>query len=203
MSRVAVIGAGGHARVIISILKSHRIEIMGVFDDSCGQIGELIQEVPVIGPFLEILKYGHLLTAVYLAIGDNQDRYKWHEFLSLNHFELPSLIHPRAIVERDATVGSASSVCVGAIVCTQAVIGRGCIINTGCSIDHESSIGDFSHLAPGVVVAGRTQIGSNTFIGLNSAIANKIRIGNNVIIGAGSVVLSDIPDGARIVGVYK
>ena len=200
---VAVMGAGGHARVISSILKANQMEIMGFFDDSCNDDLELIQGAPVLGHFEDIVQHGDSLEAVYLALGDNLERRKWFTFLVQNNFALPSLIHPSARIEQDAAVDIATVICIGAIVCTEVEIGKGCILNTGCYVDHESSVGDFSHLAPGVTVAGRTYIGSNTFVGLNAAIADGLKIGRNVVIGAGSVILADIPDGSRVVGVHK
>jgi sugar O-acyltransferase (sialic acid O-acetyltransferase NeuD family) len=203
MRPVAVMGAGGHARVISSIIKANQMEITGFFDDSCGNNQELIHGAPVLGPFKDIVQYGKSLQAVYLALGSNSQRRKWYSFLAKNNFNLPALFHPFAQMEKDVAIGMATVVCIGAIVCTQVDVGQGCIINTGCCIDHESSVGNFSHLAPGVTVAGRTHIGNNTFVGLNTAIADGIKVGNNVVIGAGSVVLADIPDGSRVVGVYK
>ena len=196
-------GAGGHARVISSILRVNEIERAGFFDDSFCNDQELIQGVPVLGTFADIVNFKGTLCDVYLAIGNNLQRQEWFAFLERKDFILPPLIHPSALVEQDAAIGRATVVCVGAIVCTQTKIGAGCIINTGCSIDHESSVGGFSHLAPGVTVAGRTDIGSNTFIGVNAAIADRIKIGDNVVIGAGSIVLADVPDNTRIVGVHK
>lgn len=203
MEPVAVMGAGGHARVIASILIANKTEFIGFFDDSCGDELELISGAPVLGAFSDIVQYRDSLHAVYLALGSNAQRRKWFTFLVQNEFILPALCHPSARIEQDATVGMASVVCLGALVGTQVIIGKGSIINTGCSIDHESSVGDFSHLAPRVAVAGRAEIGSNTFVGLNTAIADRVKIGSDVVIGAGSVILTDVPDGIKVVGVHK
>ncbi len=197
----AIYGAGGHARVVASILRTNEIPILGFFDDSF-QENESIQGAPLLGKFKEIINFQDSFNNAYIAIGENNKRANAYHFLAKKGISLPALIHPSALIEIDAHVDAASIVCLGSIIGVEAKIGKGTIINTGCSIDHESIIGDFSHLAPGTIVAGRTHIGSNTFIGLNSAIAHNIKIGNNVTIGAGSIILRDVHDGKKIKGVY-
>ena len=201
--QVAIMGAGGHARVIASILRATHAGIYGYFDDSCDYTSEIIQNAPLLGRFNDIVNFKKSIQSVYLALGDNQTRKKYFYSLIDNGFLLPSLVHPTATVESDAIINDAAVICLGGIIGTEVTIGRGCIINTGCSLDHESSIGDFVHLAPKVAVAGRTTIGNFTFVGINTAIADKVTIGRNVMIGAGSVILRDVPDGAKIVGVHR
>ena len=197
----AIYGAGGHSRVIASILKRQDIAIYGIFDDSY-RGSENIQEIPVRGTYLDILKYKQSISSVYLALGDNILRRKAYEFLSRNQFTLPALIHPNAFLEMDSQIGSAAVICTGALLGTETHIGRGVLMNTGCSVDHESRIGDFVHIAPKAVVAGRSIIGANTFVGMNACIADHIVVGENARIGAGAIILKDVPDNTKITGVY-
>lgn len=203
MKKNGVLGAGGHARVVSSILRRNGLQIYGHFDDSCDYTGELISGAPLIGNFSEIVKHRRELENVYLAVGDNGKRAELFSFSDKKKFAMPVLVHPTSIIEKDCDIGAGSVICLGAILAEQSRVGRGCIINTGSSIDHESIVGDFAHIAPGVVVAGRTCIGRGTFIGLNSAVIDGITIGENVIVGAGTVVLKDIPDNKRVVGVWR
>ena len=199
---VAIYGAGGQARVLASILRQLNLPILGYFDDSFNG-PENIQGSPVLGRFNDIVKFREKTSSVVLAIGDNALREKAFNFLKHEGFKLPPLIHPGAIVESDVTIGEGSVVCIGAVIGTEVKIGSGVILNTGCLVDHESEIGDFVHLAPGVVVAGRTSVGSGTFVGINASIANKISIGRNSVIGAGSVVLRDVLDNYKVLGLHS
>ncbi len=61
-------------------------------------------------------------------------------------------------------------------------------------------VGNFSHIAPGAVLAGNVKIGSSSFIGANSVVKNGIKIGDNAIIGAGAVVVKDVPDNSLVYG---
>ncbi|MCB2141093.1 acetyltransferase [bacterium] len=202
-NRAAIMGSGGHGRVVASILRANHINIYGFFDDSYTGSSEIIQGAPLLGSFDDIMKGHDNIHEVYLALGNNLTRKKYFNFLLKKKFLLPSIIHPTAIIESDAGIGSSTTVCMAAIVGTEVRIGKGCIINTGCSVDHESTIGDFVHLAPKVAIAGRTSIGDYTFVGINTAVADKLTIGKNVVIGAGSVILKDVPDGARVFGIHR
>jgi sugar O-acyltransferase (sialic acid O-acetyltransferase NeuD family) len=201
--KVAIIGGGGHARVVASILRAKGVDIHGFFDDSYSGSLEIIQGAPLLGRFDDIVNFSDAFQAVYLALGSNLIRKNYYDFLSEHDFLLPSFFHPTAIIESDVSIDCATAVCLGGIVGAEVKIGKGCIINTGCSVDHESIIGNFVHLAPKVAVAGRTSIGSYTFVGINTAIADKLTIGKNVTIGAGSVILTDVPDGAKVFGVHR
>ena len=198
---VAICGAGGHSRVVISAIKSRNIPILGIYDDSFRE-PERILGVPVLGKFQDLLEARGRVSEVYLAFGDNAMRAKWYAILHDHGFLLPALIHPSAVIEVDATVADGAMVCVRAVVGAEAVIGKGTVVNTGCSVDHESKIGTFVHLAPQVAVAGRTMVGSYSFVGMNASLADNLVIGENVVIGAGSVVLKNVPDGTRVLGLF-
>lgn len=204
--KVAIWGAGGHARVIVSIVRLNEQNdqlMLGVFDDSFTGDLELIQGVPLLGTFNDIIKYKEQIESFFIALGDNVARSTAYNFLQKNGFKLPPLIHPKTFIERDAIIENATVVCMGAQLTPEVKIGKGCILNTGCSVDHESIIGNFVHLAPQAVIAGRTTIGDYTFVGMNACIGDKLTIGTNVIIGAGSTVLRDVPDNTKVLGFYK
>jgi len=93
-------------------------------------------------------------------------------------------------------------VCIGAILGSQVRIGKGVIVNTGSSVDHEGMISDFAHLAPGAILGGRVRIGEGAFIGIGARVAEKLSIGRGAVVGAGTVVLRDVADGARVVGIH-
>ena len=73
-------------------------------------------------------------------------------------------------------------------------VGDFSIINTHANLEHDSSLGMFSHMAPGSVTGGHVKIGNHTLIGLGAIIKDRITVGENCVIGAGSVVIDDVPD---------
>jgi len=59
MKGVAIIGAGGHARVVAAILRAKNKPILGFFDDSYSQDKvEIIQGAPLIGAVSRGLEMG-------------------------------------------------------------------------------------------------------------------------------------------------
>lgn len=199
----AIFGAGGHARVVASTLLAVGANVIGFFDDSYGE-PETIAGKSVLGRFSDIRDqyFYDEIDAVYLAIGDNARRRWAYDFLKENGFFLPALIHPTALIAPNVKINEASLICMGVILATDVVIGCGSIVNTGCSVDHETRIGDFVHLASRTAVAGRVTIGDNTFVGINTAIGDKVKIGADAVIGAGSIVLADVADRAKVLGVH-
>src|SRR5690606_2438624 len=97
-------------------------------------------------------------------------------------FSAEPVIHPSAVVSRDAEIGAGVIVLARAVVQPFARLGRGALVNTGAIVEHDSSVGAGSHVAPGAIVLGGCTIGAACMI------------------GAGAVVLqgSTVPDGSLI-----
>lgn len=198
-----VIGAGGHARVIGSILHRLNIPVEGYLDAAYKPgVNEDIKYGRLVGHTDDLGKYSPDRYAVYLAIGDNLKRAQLVEQALQGGYQMPALIHPDSHMELDCRIGEGSVVCLGALLATEVSVGRGAIINTGASVDHEAEVGDYTHIAPKAVIAGRAKIGRSVFVGIGVCIAQGLSIGDNSVIGAGSIVLKDVPANSRIIGVH-
>ena len=202
-SQAIVIGAGGHARVVGAALCDLGVEVVGFFDDSFDGVEEPVCGASLIGTLEDASRFETASYDAYVAIGDNEKRAEVVERMRHAGYALPALIHPMSLLERNCRVGEASHVCIGAILGSQVRIGKGVIVNTGSSVDHESMISDFAHLAPGAILGGRVRVGEGAFIGMGARIAEKISIGRRAVVGAGTVVLRDVADGARVVGIHN
>lgn len=73
-------------------------------------------------------------------------------------------------------------------------IGKNCDIRHGATLGRRNVRGSEPE---------RIILGDNVLIGCNASILGNVRIGNNVIVGAHALVLKDVPDEARIKGVWK
>ena len=184
-------GAGGHAKVIIDILKSQGKVISGLIDDN-----ELITEF---FGFNVLHKYNYNLLPLIITIGNNKSRKEISEKLTNTNFE--KAVHSSAIISDDAKIEEGSVVMHGSIIQTGSVIGKHCIINTGASVDHDCIIGDFSHIAPHATLCGNVTIGEGCWIGAGATIISGVTIGKWSVVGAGSVVLRNLPDNIMAVGV--
>ncbi len=206
MEDIILMGAGGHCKVIIDIIKSNNtFNIVGILDPQ--NKGFSILDIPIIGDddlLIDLKKKGVSNAFICIgAMGSASFSVRNNLFVKLRSigFKLPKLIHRNAVVSDFSSIGDGSCVMAGAIVNAGAIIGENCIINTGVIIEHECIIRDNTHISPGVSIAGGVKIGSNTHIGIGSTIIQGINIGDSAVIGAGAAVISDISHNSVAIGV--
>jgi len=204
---LVLIGAGGHALVIIETLIRYysQYKIIGIADKDQSRIGQSILGIPIIGTdgILESL-YKSGIRKAFVSIGavDNfKPRLNTYNLAVITGFELINVFHGRSVISDQTIIGSGNAVLANAVINTGTKIGNNCIINTGSIVEHQCEIGDNVHIAPGSVVCGGATIASNCLVGAGSTVIQGVRIGENSIIGAGSVVLKDIPPNSVAVGV--
>lgn len=191
MTDVVLIGGGGHAKVVLDSLMGEKRRVCGIFDEF--KSGHLF-EVPII----DAATFQQLTSAVVIiAIGDNASRKR---LATKTKQSFTHTIHPSALVAGSVSIGEGSMILHGTILQPFVTVGKHTIANTGSRIDHDCSIGDYAHLAPGVVLCGQVSIGEGTLVGASAVVIPGIRIGRWAIIGAGAVVTKDVPDYAIAVG---
>lgn len=197
---VVVIGAGGHAKVIIELLRSSGITIAGLTD--ADSTPRNVLGVPVLGDdgILPMLLSQGVRNA-FVALGDNSLRLDIGAGLQALGFHLVNAISPRATISPSARLGCGIAVMAGAVINAEAQIGDLAIINTGAGIDHETILGAACHIGPGAAIAGGVRIGSCALLGVGSSVAPGRMVGDGAIIGAGACVIHDINPHVTAVGV--
>ena len=193
---VYIIGAGGHAKVVIASLYANSIVCAGVFDDDSSLWGQKILDIPILGA-VEELRDVSSVTAVN-AIGNNSTRRVICErFRNINWL---TLIHPHTWIHSSVKIGCGTVVFAGSIIQPDTIIGKHTIINTSASVDHDCVIGDFCHIAPGCHIAGGVKIGNEVFLGIATAVIPCVSIVSNTVIGAGATVIENIDNAGVYVG---
>jgi len=189
-----LVGASGHAKVIINILEERNILIDGLFDRD-----NTIKSLRGYKVYSEsqIIEEHELL----IAIGDNFVRKEIANKFRSNSFG--NAIHYKSIIDNSVKFGCGIAVMAGGIINADTKIGDHSIINTNASVDHDCQIGKFVHIGPNATICGGVIIGDETFIGAGSTIIPGIRLGKQIVIGAGTIITKDIPDGSVVVGVNK
>lgn len=198
-SKLLIIGAGGHGKVVAEIaLKMNRWSQVAFLDNNENRRTAL--KLDVIGKsddaFSYICEYD-----LFVAIGDNRIREELQGKLEKAGANLPVLIHPQSIVSENVSIGMGTVLMAGSIINCCCKVGKGCIVNTAATIDHDSVIEDFVHLSPGTHLAGNVRIGTGTWIGIGGLVSNNVSIIPRGIIGAGAVVIKDINTAGTYVGV--
>ena len=205
MKKLIIIGGGGHARVLIDLIKlSGQFEIIGILDSQT-ELDSPAPGISVIGNDDLLLKlYSEGIKNACIGIGsikDNSTRKIMYEKVKQIGFSVPFLVHPNAIVSETVKLSEGAQIMAGAIVQAVAIIGENTIINTGAIVDHDCKIGRNVHICPGAVMSGGVIVNDESFIGAGSTIIQGIEIGKCVTVAAGSVVVKDVPDGHTVKGV--
>ena len=198
MREALIIGAGGHSRVILSILAEQATRsVIGVVDVNLPRLAdgfsnELIMRCPVLS--LETLNSfaqpGNV--DIFLAIGVVKLRRVWWEKLRDSGFSMPNLFSSHAIIDPSVKIGNSNVVCAKVFIGPEACLGNNNLINTGVILEHESSVGNHCHIAPGSIIAGRSHVSDDCFVGAGSVIIDGISLAQSTTLGAGSVLVNDI-----------
>ncbi len=200
MSGLLILGAGGHAKVILDILNLQGVSVQGFLDDDETLWGQTRLGLSVLGG---ISTYGdYAPDGLILGIGSNAVRRILVEALGAEVAPLwRSAVHPQAVIAESVQAGIGTVVMAGAVINVDTVIGSHCIINTGASVDHDCQLGDYVHIAPGVRLSGGVLVGDDSMLGIGSVVIPGVTIGRGVMVGAGAVVVRDVPNGVTAKGV--
>ena len=205
-AKVVGLGAGGHAKVVTEILRSHRsYELIGLLDPKPELRGKTVLGVPVLGdddllPALKSDGIRHFFVGLGGA-GNTRPRQRLFD-LALQYGMKPvDAIHLQAIVSPSVELGEGVTIMAGAVINACARLGVNVIVNTGAIVEHDCVIGDHVHIATGAQLASTVQVGIGAHIGAGATVKQCITIGEGATVGAGAVVVKDVPPHAVVVGV--
>lgn len=200
MKRLAILGAGGHGKVVADTAESCGWQVVEFYDDSWPK-RQNNGAWPVIGDTAALMASLTRYDGVLVAMGNNHIRQLKLIELHAAGARLFNLIHPASSISRHARLGIGSVVFAGVVVNADSQIGQGAILNTGCSVDHDCMLGDAVHISPGARLAGGVRVGDLSWIGIGASVRQLVCIGSCVMVGAGAAVVSDVADGLEVVGV--
>lgn len=200
--KLYIVGAGSVGVHIASSLGeySNEYELVGFFDDDESKMGANYFGYPVLGKIEDAISLNE--GAIVIGIAFPGVKRKIKEFLSENsELSYPSFVHKKAWVAKNVVLGSGTVVYPGTSINYGTKLKSFIIVNMNCALGHHSVIGTFSSLAPGVNLGGHTRIGEEVEMGIGSATLQNVRIGNGSIVGGQSMVIGDVPDNSKVVGV--
>ena len=188
-----IIGAGGHAKVVVDIILSSKKTVLGIWDEN-----------KLVSSFLNFRISGSLemfkteqSNRYIIAIGNNRIRKK---IASQLIEPVDVAIHFSSVISTETYIGNGTVVMSNSSIGIGSRIGKHVIINTNASVDHDCVIGDFVHVSPQTGLAGNVEVGEGSHIGIGACVIQNIKIGKWATIGAGTVVVKDVPDFAVVVG---
>ena len=199
-----ILGAGGHAKVLLeSLIQDPTILVAGFLEVNDQLVGSNLLNFPIyhenilskLHPKKTLLVNGIGSIETPFARAKQFDRYKKLGFC------FHTLKHLTSYVANEVTIGEGAQFMARSTVMIGSKIGDNVIVNTSASVDHDCNIGNHVHIAPGAVLSGNVAVGDYTHIGTGANIIQGIKIGKNVLIAAGAVVVTNISDNIRVAGV--
>lgn len=202
MSDISIVGAGGHAKVVLEALLAGQEEwgTIAILDEN--EIFDSFWKKAVSG--IQLCPSANLSTSrveyFHVAIGGNSTREIITDRLAENGAEEVCVFHSCASISTSATMGGGTFIAAGSVIGASSQFGRGCIVNHNAVVDHDCRIGAFSHVAPGAVLCGGVTLGARVLVGAGSIVKPGIEIGDDCVIGCGSVVINNVSEGTTVAG---
>lgn len=206
MIRVVGVGAGGHAKVVLDILRALGCyEVVGLLDAKKELWGTKVLGVPVLGDdglLLRLYDQGIRDAFVGLGtVGDAQPRARLYERIWGYGFRIVRAVHPEAVIASSVEIGHGPTIMAGAVINAEARLGDNVIVNTGAVVEHDCVIGHHAHIATGATLGGSVVVRNGAHIGLGASVRQGITVGEGAVVGAGAVVVRDVPPWTTVVGV--
>ncbi len=188
---IIVIGAGGHAKVLIDALRLMGCQVLGATEKKPEIIDQAKLPVKLLGNDDEILKHSPdsiLLVNGVGQVGVGPSRSQIFDRYKSKGYRFAIIQHPRAVVAADVELHEGAQIMAGAIIQTASKIGCNTIVNTGASIDHDCQIESHVHIAPGAILCGMVEVGEGSHIGVGAILINNTKVPRNSFIKSGTLV---------------
>ena len=204
MEKIAIVGSGGFAREILTMIndincQSKKYEFVGFvgFDKN-----QTMHGYPVIGNDEEINKTAEPISLV-IAVGEPNLKEKIRLKYTNPLISFPTLVHPSVIVGDSESVimGEGCLICAGCILTTDILLHDLITLNLQCTVGHDTVINSYASFMPSVNISGEVNVGKGVYVGTGAKIINQLEIGENTIVGAGAVVAKSLPANCTAVGV--
>lgn len=198
---IVVLGAGGHAKVIIEALRAGGRSVIGCLDARAKT--PPFADAPILGGDQWLSSPAARGVEIAVGVGANPDtapRRRLQELAVSLGAALCRVVAPGAWVSPTARLGPGAQVLTGAIVHAGAVIGDGAVVNTGAVVEHDVSVGDHAFVAPRAVLCGAASVGELAFVGAGAIVLPGVRVGARSVVPAGAVVRRDLPDDSILAG---
>lgn len=192
------LGVGHNTPVFIDLAEACGYTVVGLYHYNSERTGEVDHGFDIIGSFDDLFAKGDLRGKNFLlTMGDNVARTELsNKIISLGG-NVPSLIHPMAVVSRFAKI-SPIGVYISPFTYVQAdsSIGKNTVLLSHVNISHTTTIGNSCFVAGGATIGAYTTMDDFVFVGQGAlSISGKVKhIGREAYIGARCLITHDVPE---------
>jgi sugar O-acyltransferase (sialic acid O-acetyltransferase NeuD family) len=208
MTKIIIIGAGGHAAEIDEYIQhSQRIKgfrelsIIGFLDDNPESYAGYKFSAPLLAGLKDhkVIKGQHYL----MGIANLKYRKYFIDKFKAEGAQFISFIHCSAFVSESSLTGEGTIIGPNANIGPNVRIGNYNLINSRCSLGHDTIIGDYNFICPNVCFSGFTKVGDENLFGINSVTIPNISIGNRNKIAAGMILDNNVGDDSIVFYRFK
>jgi sugar O-acyltransferase (sialic acid O-acetyltransferase NeuD family) len=203
MNPLLLVGGGGHAHACIDVIEAESAFTIHGIAEHTEEMHAPVLGYNVIGSDADLARPRVTAPSALITVGQVRTpdaRVALYELLVGLGAILPVIISPISCVSEHSSIGESTIVLHEAIINALASVGRNRFINWQSMIGRDAGIGHHCHISTGARVNGGVIIGSGTFIGGGVVLRETVRIGANCVVGAGAIVLHDLPDATRYIG---
>lgn len=198
MEKLILIGAGGYAKSVLDSIDYFNYSMVGFIDELSTQKEHL--GYPILAHDIDELNNNEEYF-YFISIGNNRNRKRWFDKLSLYGLRLINVVDKSAVVSPHASIGNGCFIGKLAIVNSNSSIGNNCIINTRALVEHGCKVNDHANISTNSVINGDVNIGKGSFIGSSSVTIGQKSVGEWSTVGAGAVVIRNVGDNVTVAGV--
>lgn len=180
-------------REALDVALAAQVEVAGFLDDRLA--GSTVRGRPVLPPAAAVPGASYLV-----AIADPDVRRRLSAMLDAAGLDPITLVHPRAVIAPETTVGPGSLAHANAHVSSSVRTGRHCQVHYNATVGHDAVLDDFVTILPGANVGGSVVLAAGATVGSNAAVLQGVVVGAGAFVGAGAVVTRDVEPGQVVVG---
>jgi sugar O-acyltransferase (sialic acid O-acetyltransferase NeuD family) len=200
---IFILGVGHNTIVYVDLAKACGYHIAGLYHFNDERVGEVLHGFPIIDTNDNLFKKETLAGLNFgLSMGDNKIRADLAQKIREKGGNLPTLIHPAAVVSQYAKIGNGVAIYANAVVQANVNIDNDSVISHNACLAHNSSIGKACYVAFQAIVGAYVNVRQNVFVGQGAILisAKADYISENSIIGAGSVVTKNVEPNSVVAG---
>jgi sugar O-acyltransferase (sialic acid O-acetyltransferase NeuD family) len=191
--KLCIVGAGGLGRETLDVAMAAGISAAAFLDDA--RTGQTVRGLPVRAPDEAPSGAPYLI-----GIADPAARRRLSDLLDARGLNAFTLVHPRAVIAPETTLGPGCLVMANAHVSSSVVIGAHAQVQYNATVGHDAVLGDRVTVLPGANVSGSVRLADGVTVGSNAVVLQGRTVGRGAFVGAGAVVTRDVPPGAIVAG---
>jgi sugar O-acyltransferase (sialic acid O-acetyltransferase NeuD family) len=204
-SQLVILGAGGDAQVVAEAIRRSAedgapVELIGFLDDTLKN--QQVAGLPVFGGLDDwpSLPADVAFIPAIQKVKDMPRRAARLESLGIPAERWARVIHPSAVIARDAHIGHGVYIAACATVQPGCRIGNFATLRASAALGHDAAVEDHGYVGPNATLCGRTVVQYGAHLGPNAVVLDGRTVGRFAVVGIGTAVTKSVADYSVVLG---